>query len=427
MTHRFMETLPENRKQEAGEGSVHRGRPRTHSLKRRWPWLGLIILVMAALGGGYWWVFMHGRVTTEDAYIHADVASISSRIPGSVLHVHVDNDQRVEEGDVLVDLDPKDYQISVDLAEAGLARIDADIKAAEANISLVDSQTQAQIQSAQEDLEKAGDQEQSKYQQMRELEKNRLAARAELTEAEKNYERTKRLYTSKSISKQALDEAETVRKKDEANLKALDAAVRATDASLKASRKGIDQARTRLELAQKDRIKLEVERHRLASLKAQRDEMRGQLDQAKLQLSYCTIKAPISGVVAQKDIQVGDRINIGQPFMAVVPLGDAYVEANFKETQLTHVEIGQPAIIKADTYPDYTFRGRVESIGAGTGAAFSLLPPENATGNWIKVVRRVPVRIRLQRPLPSQYPLRIGLSLEVTIDTRKNDREPIKR
>ena len=422
-----MDTLPENKKQEEEKESIRREKPRTHSLRRRWPWLGLIILVIAALVGGYWWGFLHGRVTTEDAYIHADVASIGSRVPGSVSRVLVHNDQRVEKGDVLVELDPADYQISVDLAEAGLARIEADIQAAEANISLVDSQTQAQIQSAQEDLEKAGDQEQSKFQQMKELEKNRLAARAELKEAEINYERIKRLYTNKATSKQALDEAETLRKKDEANLKALDAGIQATDASLKASRKDIDEARIRLELAQKDRIKLEVERHRLTSLKAQRDEMRGQLDQAKLQLSYCTIKAPISGVVAQKDIQVGDRIKTGQPFMALVPLNDVYVEANFKETQLTDVEVGQPAIIKADIYPDYTFRGRVESIGAGTGAAFSLLPPENATGNWIKVVRRVPVRVQLERPLSSQYPLRVGLSLKVTIDTRKHDRQPIKR
>ena len=421
-----MDTLQEKENQEKKKESIRREKTRTHSLSRRWPWLGLAILVIAALVGGYWWFFLHGRVTTEDAYIHAEVASISSRVPGSVSQVRVDNDQRVEKGEVLVELDPEDYQISVGLAEAGLARIEADIKAAEANISLVDSQTQAQIQSSQEALEKAGDEEQAKYQQMRELEKSRLAARAELTEAETNYKRIQRLYKNKAISKQALDEAETLRKKDEADLKALDASVQATDASLKASRKDIDEARTQLELAQKDRIKLEVQRHQLASLKAQGDEMRGQLDQAKLQLSYCTIKAPISGVVAQKDIQVGDRIKTGQPFMAVVPLGDVYVEANFKETQLTNVEIGQPVIIKADTYPDYTFRGRVESIGAGTGAAFSLLPPENATGNWIKVVRRIPVRVHLERPLPSQYPLRIGLSLEVSIDTRKHDRQPIE-
>jgi membrane fusion protein (multidrug efflux system) len=419
-----MDALNEKTKQEEENGSPRRKHPRSHLVRHRWPWLVLLILVMSAFGGGYWWLFLHGRVTTDDAYIHADVASIGSRVPGTVLSVQVDNNQRVEKGDVLVELDPKDYQISVALAEAHLARIDADFKAAEVTISLVDTQTQAQIQTARAALEKAKDQEKEKYHQMKELEKNRLAARAELKEAENNYRRVHRLYGHKAISEQAQDEAETVLKKAEANLKALDASIRAIEAGLRATHQDIDEARTQLELAQKDRKKLEVERHRLASLKAQRDGARVQLDQAKLQLSYCTIKAPISGWVAQKDIQVGNRIQPGQPFMAVVPLEEVYVEANFKETQLANVEMGQPATVKADTYPDYTFHGRVVSIQAGTGAAFSLLPPENATGNWIKIVRRIPVRVHLDRPLPSQYPLRIGLSLKVTIDTRKHETQP---
>jgi membrane fusion protein (multidrug efflux system) len=419
-----MDALNEKTKREEENGSPRRKHPRSHLLRHRWPWLVLLILAMSALGGGYWWLFLHGRVTTDDAYIHADVASIGSRVPGTVRSVQVDDNQRVETGDVLVEMDPKDYQISVALAEAHLARIDADIKAAEVTISLVDSETRAQIQTAHAALEKARDQEKEKYHQMKQVEKNRLAARAELTEAENDFRRVQRLYGNKAISEQALDEAETVLKKAEANLKALDASIRAIEAGLRATHQDIDEARTQLELAQKDRIKLEVERHRLASLKAQRDGACVQLDQAKLQLSYCTIKAPISGWVAQKDIQVGNRIQPGQPFMAVVPLEDVYVEANFKETQLANVEMGQPATIKADTYPDYTFHGRVVSIQAGTGAAFSLLPPENATGNWIKIVRRIPVRIHLDKPLPSQYPLRIGLSLKVTIETRKHKTGP---
>jgi membrane fusion protein (multidrug efflux system) len=419
-----MNELTEKTKQEEENGSLRREHSRSHLLRRRWPWLVLLVLVMSCLGLGYWWVFLQGRVTTDDAYIHADVASISSRVPGTVLQVRADNDQRVEKGDVLVELDPQDYQISAAQEEANLAGIEADIRGAEVTISLVDSQTQAQIQTARAALEKARDQEEAKYHQIKELEKNRLAARAELTEAEKDYKRLQRLYSHKAISEQALDEAETVLKKAEANLKAQDASIRAIEAALKATQQDIDEARTQLELAQKDRVKLEVEKHRLASLKAQRDEARGKVDQARLQVAYCTIKAPISGYVAQKDIQVGNRIQPGQPFMAVVPLNEVYVEANFKETQLANVEIGQPATIKADTYPGYTFPGRVVSIRAGTGAAFSLLPPENATGNWIKIVRRIPVRIDLKRPLPSQYPLRIGLSLKVTIDTRKHETQP---
>ena len=419
-----MEILTEKKKQEEENDLLPRDHSQSHLLKRRWPLLVLLILVMSALGAGYWWVFLRGRVTTDDAYIHADVASISSRVPGTVLHVRVDNDQRVEKGDVLVELDPQDYQIAVALKEANLARMEADIQAADVTISLVDSQTQARIQTAQAALGKARDQKEAKYHQIKELEKNRIASRVVLTEASKDYKRVQSLYRQKAISQKAMDEAETVLKKAEANLKAQDSSIRAVEADLKASQKDIDAARTQLELAQKDRIKLEVQRHQFASLKAQRNGARGQLEQAKLLLSYCTIKAPIPGYVAQKDIQVGNRIQPGQPFMAVVPLHEVYVEANFKETQLANVAIGQPATIKADTYPGYTFYGQVVSIRAGTGSAFSLLPPENATGNWIKVVRRIPVRIQLHRPLPSQYPLRIGQSLKVTIDTRKYQRQP---
>ena len=167
---------------------------------------------------------------------------------------------------------------------------------------------------------------------------------------------------------------------------------------------------------------MDIEVQQLESLKARRDQARAELEQAKLNLSYCTIRAPLSGSVAQRNVQVGDRLSVGQPIMAVVPLQAAYVEANYKETQLTHVRVGQHAAITADIYPSHTYHGRVAGIAAGSGAAFSLLPPENATGNWVKVVRRVPVRIYLDKPPPPEYLLRVGLSLEVTIDIGNADK-----
>ena len=142
------------------------------------------------------------------------------------------------------------------------------------------------------------------------------------------------------------------------------------------------------------------------------------MQEARLRLSYCNITAPIDGFIAQKHIQKGDRIQPSQILMAVVPLEGVYIEANYKETQLTHVRIGQPVDIEADIYPGYTFKGKVAGIRAGTGAAFSLLPPENATGNWIKVVQRVPVKIRLDKAPPPDHPLRVGLSLIATILTK---------
>jgi membrane fusion protein (multidrug efflux system) len=143
--------------------------------------------------------------------------------------------------------------------------------------------------------------------------------------------------------------------------------------------------------------------------------------EAELNLSYCTIVAPFEGMTSKKAVEKGQRIQPGQPLLAVVPLQGVYIEANYKETQLTHVRVGQPVEIRADIYPDHVYRGRVDSLSAGTGAAFSLLPPENATGNWVKVVQRVPVKIILDEPPPPEHPLRIGLSVETTIDTTMRD------
>ena len=202
-------------------------------------------------------------------------------------------------------------------------------------------------------------------------------------------------------------------------MKALTAEIERAKASLLASQEQVKQAQANLEIAQSGRKQVQIQLHALESLKAQRDEAKASLEQAQLNLSYCTITAPLDGVIAQRDVQVGTRVQPGVPVMSVVPLSRIYAEANFKETELTHVRPGQPAAIKADIYPGRTWPGKVSGIRPGTGAAFSVLPPQNATGNWIKVVQRVPVTIEFDRPLPPDYPLRVGLSLTVTVDTRK--------
>lgn len=386
---------------------------------RKWPWIVLAIIVASGLVGGYWWFFRRGRVTTDDAYIRADSASISSRIEGTVSRVLVDNNQPVTEGQVLVKLDPTDYQVATDRAAAILARFEAEIRAAEITVSVTDGQTQAQIEAAQASLERAKNQEQAKYHQMEELEKKRLAAQANFRNAEKEFRRYEKLYRQGAASEQKRDDALTAFRQAEADLKAEDAGIESIKASLEAIRQEINQAKANLKMALSDREKVNIQRHNLESFKAQASEARAQSEQAKLNLSYCTIKTPLSGFIAQKGIQVGDHIDSGQPMMAVVPLDAAYVEANFKETQLEHVRVGQPATIRADIYPGYTYHGTVVGIGAGTGAAFSLLPPENATGNWIKIVQRIPVKIGFDPPPPPHYPVRVGLSLTVTIDFRK--------
>ncbi|MBN1545295.1 MAG: HlyD family secretion protein [Syntrophaceae bacterium] len=383
-------------------------------------WLhGLIALALAALilGGGYWYFFLYNRVTTDNAYVMADSAMISSRIPGTILEVLVDNDTAVKAEQTLITLDPRDYQLAVDEAQAALARIEAEIKAMGVTISQSDIQTAAQQDSAESGVGEAQDRVREGEHKLEALKQQRIAALADLTIARRDFERYDRLYKQQAIALQQWDRAKTLLDKATAQLNGIDAEINAVQASVAAARQAEERSRAQWSSAKGGRYSVDILRQQFAALRAKREEVNAQLQEARLRLSYCNITAPIDGFIAQKRIQKGDRIQPGQILMAVVPLEGVYVEANYKETQLTHVRIGQLVDIEADIYPGYTFRGKVAGIRAGTGAAFSLLPPENATGNWIKVVQRVPVKIRLDQVPPSDHPLRVGLSLIVTIHT----------
>ena len=380
-------------------------------------WLLLVCLVGAGLSLGYWWLFMRNRVSTDNAYVLADSAAVSSRVAGSISGIAVENDDRVEAGALLVQLDPRDFQAEVDKQSAALARILAEIEMAEVNISLTDSLTSAQLAAAEAGVLAAQDRERELRHRIEELERNRVAAEAEFNHDRKDFERYSNLYKEGAGSEQQRDRTSTAFKKSRAQYEATAAQIAAGKSSLAGALQEIGRARAQLEEAGANRLQIEVEKKNLAVLRAKLAETQAQLETAELNLSYCTITAPIPGYVAQKRIQIGERVQPGQPLLAVIPLKDIYVEANFKETQLQDVRIGQPVEIKADIYPGRTYEGKVAGIRAGTGAAFSLLPPENATGNWIKVVQRIPVKIFLDAPPSDQFPLRVGGSLEVSILT----------
>ncbi|HBZ53828.1 MAG TPA: hypothetical protein DEO88_00350, partial [Syntrophobacteraceae bacterium] len=345
-----------------------------------------IVLLGVLLGSGYWFVFLRNRAVTDDAYVMADSARISSRVPGTVLRVLVENDRPVQAGQVLVELDPRDYQLEVERARAGLARIEANIRAAELNVPLTDTVTESQLQAADAVVQVSKEKTQEIRHRLDELQQKRNAAQAEFHHAQRDFERFENLYLQGAGTEQQRDRTSTALKKARAQLDAADAEIAATRAALQALLQDVGRTRAQRQASEGDRQKVEIEQYKLVALKAERDELQTKRATAELNLSYCTITAPINGYISQKNLQIGDRIQPGQALMAVVPLADVYVEANFKETQLRHVRLGQPVIIKADVYPSYTYHGKVVGIRSGTGAAFSLLPPENATGNWIKVV-----------------------------------------
>ena len=301
--------------------------------------VGLVLLtVIIAVGGFiYWWLFKYNRVSTDDAYARADSAQVSSRVSGTIQRVLVDNDYFVKTGQTLVELDPAVYRTSVQQAQARLAQAEADVGAKEASVSQTDLQTAAQIEAAEAALKAAHDKRLATKHQLSELDSQRAAALAEFTLAEKDFKRFEQLFRSGSIAAEKRDEARTKFKQTQADLDAAAARISSKNATLQGIKQEINEAEAQLKSARADLYKNKILHYQLASLKAQRDRYQAELDTAKLNLSYCTIAAPIAGFVAQKSIQVGDRVQPGLALMAIVPLQDIYVEANFKETDLTDV------------------------------------------------------------------------------------------
>jgi len=330
----------------------------------------VILIIMIAAGsvvGGSWWVRSKTHVTTDDAYIEAHIHQVSSRVPGHVLDVLVADNQRVSRGDMLVELDPADYDAAVRKAVSELDTAVND-----------NSQDRARLGSARA---------------------NEKLALARLELARNNLARGEDLFNRGVISKQDLDDLETAKKVSEASLNNARDTVRSAEAVV-----GLQPGGTR-----QSNVK----------------EKKAALRQAELALSYTKIVAPSDGYVTRKYVEPGNNVQPGQPLLAVVNLDDSWVVANYKESQLQYVRLGQPVEFEVDAYPGQVFEGRVDSIMAGTGAAFSLLPPENATGNFVKIVQRVPVKIVIDRSSDPEHLLRVGMSVVPTIITGRSAHEVI--
>jgi membrane fusion protein (multidrug efflux system) len=322
--------------------------------------LGAVVLVAAIAYGVYWLLYSRYFESTDDAYVSGNVVTITSKENATVLALHADNTQTVKQGQLLIEMDPAIPAVNLQAAQANLARTVRNVRA---QFSKSDSGS-AQVNQA----------------------------RVALAQAQDDYARRQKAFATQSVSGEELAHARDAVASAQAALNNASGGLQQTNATIE----GTDVA------------------HNPDVLSAE-----AQLRAAAIVFGHMRIIAPLDGVIAQRTVQAGQQVAAGTPLMAVVPLSDVWIDANFKEVQLARMRVGQPVTVKADIYGgSVTYHGHIEGLGAGSGSAFALLPPQNASGNWIKIVQRVPVRITLDRQELADHPLRVGLSVTADVDVR---------
>ena len=391
--------LPETNATPARVGLVGRLRG---SARARWIVIAAAALVLVL--GVVTWRYFAVRESTDDAQIDAHLNPVAARVGGTVSAVLVSDNQYVEKGAVLVTIDPADIKVALARAQADLTENEASSRAAGRTVPLTSMTATAQEGAASGDSGGA--------------DARLVAVRAQLREAEarerlagQDLERLKPLIAKDEISQQQYDTA----------VSAADAARAARDAAaaaVAAAQKAAAAAQARLAQVSTSREQVDIVAARAASAAAKVEMARAALEQARLNLSYTEVRAQVNGVVSRRTAEVGQVVQPGQPLLALVSLDDIWVTASFKESQLRTIRPGQPVEIGVDAYGGRKYRGRVDSIAAATGARFSLLPPENATGNYVKVVQRVPVKIVFEQGQDKERVLRPGMSVVPTVITR---------
>jgi membrane fusion protein, multidrug efflux system len=407
-----------------------RALPPPKSSSRKFLVLGAL-LVLAGIGV-YFWVHSLNRVSTDDAQVDGHIIPISPKIYGKVLEVLVDDNQQVKKGQVLVRIDPEDYQAKLDQAEAAVAVAESQAQGASAGVPLTRDTTGSSVTAAEAQLAAArADYDQAQVEAERASTADIAVARANVEtaqatadHAQADLDRMKTLVDKEEISRLEYDSYASSTRVALSQLQAakdkLAAVIKDAEtkkAALLSSQARIAQAQAGILQAKATQQQVPVRVADASSAKASIGQAHANLEAARLDLSYTTIVAPVDGVVTRKSVEVGQVVQQGQGLLMLVPLQDVWVTANFKETQLADVRQGQKAEVKADL-SGQTYPGHVDSLAAATGTRMSLLPPENATGNYVKVVQRIPVKIVLD-PIPGgNQVLRPGMNIEATIFTK---------
>ncbi len=389
------------------------------------PFLGKKKLLVAALavvviGLAVFWSLTRHRVSTDDAFVDGHIHQVSPRISGFVTEVLVEDNQVVEAGQTLAVLDPTDYKVALAQAKADLASAKSTLVGQQLGVPLELNQTSSRVASAKAQLA-------SLLKTLNQLRKEGEAARkvvaqnqADFEQARLDLERYDSLRAREVVAQADLDTARTRYRTTQAVVQQNQARSVALDHNLASTEAQVARLQAEIDLAVTGESQAVIMSKDAEAQAARVDLAQERLRQAELNLQYTKIHAPVAGQVTRKLVETGQYVAAGQPLLAVVPMAakDLWITANFKESQLTDMRPGQEAVITVDTYPDLEIRGKVESIMAGTGSVFTLFPPENAAGNYVKVVQRIPVRIVFDPGTRDLPPLRLGMSVVPTVLTR---------
>lgn len=402
--------------QEPHENKAETKQERVMRRVSSWRFLACLVAV-GVVAGGIWWWYASGWESTDDAQIDGHINPVSARISGQVTTVNFEDNQVVKAGALLVQIDRTDYQVALGRAEATYANALAAAKAARVSVPITATTTASQLATARAKVEhaRAG---------VTAAERQLEVSRAQLREAEAGNTRDqadlgryKTLFGSGVVSLQDYDQAVARATESAATVDAGKATLKAVTQQVAQARDTLTQAEADLRTALTAPQQVVVSRAREESAEAAVKQAKSALEQARLNLGYTSIMAPVDGVVGKKAVEKGQYVQPGQQLFVIVPLNDIWVTANFKENQLRRMRSGQPARISVDAY-NRTYAGHVTSIGGASGSRFSLFPPENATGNYVKVVQRIPVRIDLDRGQDREHLLRPGMSVVPRVRVR---------
>ena len=377
--------------------------------------IGVVILLVV---GFFVYRYVTSYESTDDAEVDGHINSISARISGHVIKLNVQDNQYVQAGTVLVEIDPADYQVAYERAKADFDDAQAAAAAAGVNVPITSVNTTSQVSATEADVasSRAGI---AGARQQYEAAKAQLAqAVANDVKAQNDLGRYKQLVDKQEISQQQYDQAVAASRASAAAVDAARATADAAQQQVTQAQGKLVQAEANLSSAQTAPRQMEVTRSRAASALAEAQLKKAELDQAQLNLQYTKVTAPVAGVVSDRTVEVGQNVAPGQELMKVIPLNDVWITANFKETQLREMKVGQPVTIEVDA-SGRKYKGKVDSLAGASGARFSLLPPENATGNYVKVVQRIPVKIVLDPGENNDQSLRPGMSVEPKVWIRQ--------